>query len=217
MTGELMEGCTMRRNLTYALILVLSAGAAVQAAKFKSTWKAPDAVAGSFAGKKVAAFVIVKDDALRMSAEESLVRQLEALGVQGEASYRLAPREVMQDKDKAKAWFERIGVAGVVALRVVSADKVTTYTPSMWTTSYYGSWWGYYGNTWSAMWSPGSVDTNTVLTVETLIFNVPSDKLLWAAVSESTNPKNVDAFMKDLVTQAVKEMKKQGLAVKSGK
>ena len=208
----------MRRNLVYALILALSAGAAVHAVKFKSTWKAPDAGTESFAGKKVAALVIVKDEALRMSAEEALVRQLEALGVQGEASYRLAPREVMQDKDKAKAWFEKIGVAGVVALRVVSADKVTTYTPSMWTTGYYGSWWGYYGYTWGAVWSPpGSVDTDTILTVETLIFSVPRDKLLWAAVSESTNPKNVDTFMKDLVTKAVKEMKKQGLAVKAGK
>ena len=207
----------MRRTLTYALALVLSAIVAVQAASFKSTWKAPDAGTESFAGKKVAAFVITKDDALRMSAEEALVRQLEALGVQGEASYRLAPREVMQDKDKAKAWFEKIGVAGVIALRIVSADKVTTYTPSTWTTGYYGSWWGYYGYTYSVAWSPGSVDTETVVTVETLIFSVPRDKLLWAAVSETSNPKSVDVFMKDLVTKSVKEMKKQGLAVKAGK
>jgi hypothetical protein len=207
----------MRRKLAYALVLALSAGAAVQAAKFKSTWKAPDAGTESFAGQKVAVLVITKDDALRMSAEEAMVRQLEALGVQGEASYRLAPREVMQDKGKAKAWFEKIKVAGVIALRIVSADKVTTYTPATWTTGYYGSWWGYYGYTWGATWSPASMDTDTILTVETLIFSVPRDKLLWAAVSETSNPKNVDVFMKDLVTKSVKEMKKQGLAAKAGK
>jgi hypothetical protein len=207
----------MRRAPTFALIFALSVGAAVQAATFKSTWKAPDAGSENFAGKKVAAFVITNDDALRMSAEEALVRQLEAIGVQGEASYRLAPREVMQDKDKAKAWFEKIGVAGVIALRIVSADKVTTYTPSTWTTGYYGNWWGYYGYTYSVAWSPGSVDTKTVVTIETLIFSVPRDKLLWAAVSETSNPKNVDVFMKDLVTKSIKEMKKQGLAVKAGK
>ena len=68
-------------------------------------------------------------------------------------------------------------------------------------------------NTWGVAWSPGSVETDTVLTVEALIFSVARDKLLWAAVSESTNPKNVDVFMKDLVTRAVKEMKKQGFSV----
>jgi hypothetical protein len=207
----------MRRTVTYALILALSAGAAIHAAKFKTTWKAPDAGTENFAGKRVAAFVVTKDEALRMSAEEALVRQLEAVGVQGEASYRLAPREVLQDKDKARAWFEKIGVAGVIAMRVVSADKVTTYTPSTWTTGYYGSWWGYYGYTYSVAFSPGFVDTNTIVTVETLIFSVPRDKLLWAAVSETTNPKNVDVFMKDLVKQSVKEMRKQGLAVKAGR
>jgi hypothetical protein len=208
----------MRRTPACALVLALLAGTALHAAKFKSVWKAPDAGDESFAGKKVAVFVMTADEALRMSAEEALVRQLEPLGIQAEASYRLAPRPVMDQRDKAKAWFEKVGVAGVVALRVVSADKVTTYTPSMWTTSYSGSWWGYYGYTWSSIWTgPGPVDTDTILTVETLIFSVPRDKLLWAAVSESTNPKNVDTFMKDLVTKSVKEMKKQGFTVKAGK
>jgi len=60
-------------------------------------------------------------------------------------------------------------------------------------------------------WSPSSVREDTKVVVETLIFSVPKDKLLWAGVSETDNPKNMDVFMKDLVTRTVKEMKKQGL------
>jgi hypothetical protein len=209
------EGCAMRRNLTYAVILAVAAGAAVGAASFKSTWKAPDAGTIGFVGKKVAAFVIVQDQALRMSAEESLARQLTDLGIQAVASYRMAPKEVLQDKDKAKAWFEKVGVEGVVAMRVISADKVTTSSPAGWSTGYYGSWWGYYGYSYGVSYSPGYSSTDTTLTVETLLFSVPRDKLLWAAVSETTNPKNVDTFMKDLVTKAVKQIKKDGLAAKS--
>lgn len=41
-----------------------------------------------------------------------------------------------------------------------------------------------------------------------------ADKLLWAALSETKNPKRVDAFMKDLVSAAAKEVKKQGLVRK---
>jgi hypothetical protein len=201
----------MRRNVILLVVLATATVAVVQAAKFTSVWKAPDISTIGFAGKKIAALVITTDDGLRQSAEEALVRQLEAIGVQGEASYRLAPSEVLKDKDKAKAWFEKVHVEGVVAMRLVSADKVTTYTPATFSTGYYGSLWGYYGYSWGVAWSPGYSSEDTKVIVETLLFSVPLDKLLWAGVSETTNPKNTDVFMKDLVEKAVKEMKKQGL------
>ena len=201
----------MRRTVLVLVILAVATIAVVQAAKFTSVWVAPDISSIGFAGKKVAALVITKDDGLRQSAEEALVRQLDALGIQGEASYRLAPTPVLQDKDKARAWFEKVGVEGVVAMRIVSADKVTTYSPATFTTGYYGSLWGYYGYSWGVAWSPAFSSEDTKIVVETLIFSVPKDKLLWAGVSETTNPKNTDVFMKDLVSKAVKEMKKQGL------
>jgi hypothetical protein len=201
----------MRRSVILLVVLAVAAVAVLQAAKFNSVWKAPDITTIGFAGKKVAGLVISTDDGLRQSAEEAMVRQLEEIGVQGEACYRLAPKEVLADKDKAKAWFEKVHVEGVVAMRLVSADKVTTYTPATFTTGYYGSLWGYYGYSWGVAWSPGYSSEDTKVVVETLIFSVPKDKLLWAGVSETTNPKNMDVFMKDLVAQAIKEMKKQGL------
>ena len=202
----------MRRTVIVLVVLAVATAVVLQAAKFTSVWMAPDISTIGFAGKKVAALVITKDDGLRQSAEEALVRQLDALGIQGEASYRLAPAPVLQDKDKAKAWFEKVGVEGVVAMRIVSADKVTTYSPATFSTGYYGSLWGYYGYSWGVAWSPGFSSEDTKIVVETLLFSVPKDKLLWAGVSETTNPKNTDVFMKDLVEKAVKEMKKQGLA-----
>ncbi len=202
----------MRRIIGPALILALAAVAAVGAAEFKSIWKAPDAGTIGFAGKKVAALVISKDEALRISAEEALARQLVSLGVRGIAAYRVIPREELQDRDRAKAWFHKTDVEGVVAMRPVSAETVKSFTPSMWTVGYYGSLWDYYGYTWGVAFSPGGgVREDTTLTVETLVFSVPREKLLWAALSETTNPKSIDAFMKDLVTKAAKEMKKAGL------
>ncbi len=204
----------MLRNLALAVILASALGAAASAAELKQVWKAPDAGTIGFAGKKVVALVISQDMALRMSAEEALARQLVDLGVQGVAGYRLIPREESQDKDSAKAWFDRTGVEGVVAMRLVRAETVTTYTPAMWTTGYYQDWWSYYGYTWSAVWTPASESKDRIVTVEMAVFSVPRDKLLWAALSESENPKSMDAFMKDLVMKAVGEMKKAGLTAR---
>ena len=52
---------------------------------------------------------------------------------------------------------------------------------------------------------------DTVLVTETLVYSVPTSKLLWAAVTRTKNPKEAQAYVKDLVKDTVKEMKKQGL------
>jgi hypothetical protein len=195
--------------LTVAACLVASVAAAP---KFTSVWKAPAASEVSFAGKKVAALVITNDDSLRVSGEEALVRELSARGMQGVATYRIAPKEELSDPDKAKPWFERSNVEGVIALRPVSADKRNTYTPGTWTNPYYGSFWSYYGYGWGSVYIPGRVDRDTVVTVESLIFSVPRNALLWAAVSETKNPKTLPKFVEDLVKESVKELHKQGLA-----
>jgi hypothetical protein len=181
--------------------------------KFVSTWKAPDAAGVSFTGKKVAALIMSDDLNLRMSGEEALVRELAAVGVPGGvASYRIVPKEELRDPDKAKGWYERAGVEGVVAMRLVKSDKQQTWTPSMWVTSSYSTLWGYYGYGWTSVYEVGgSSRIDTVVVIENLIFSVPLNKLLWAGVTESTNPKNAAAAIKDIVTASVKEMTKEGL------
>ena len=199
-------------RIRMTLIAVLAtATVAVAAPKFTSVWKAPDAQSVTFAGKKVAALVMTSDDSLRISGEEALARELTARGMQGVATYRIAPKEELRDAEHAKPWFERTGVEGVVAMRPVSAEKERTYTPDTWLMPYYGSLWGYYGYGWNGVYIPGSVREDTVVVVETLVYSVPKDKLLWAGVSETRNPKQLGKFVEDLVNEAAEEMRKQGL------
>jgi len=47
--------------------------------------------------------------------------------------------------------------------------------------------------------------------IETLVFSVPLNKLLWAGVTETTDPKDAGRVIKDIVSSTVKEMTKQGL------
>lgn len=179
--------------------------------KFTSTWKWMDAAKVSFAGKKVAALVITQDESLRVAGEESLVRELTARGLQTVATYRIVPRPELETADKAKVWYEKHGVEGVVAMRPVSKEKVRDYEPSLWMGPTYGNLWSYYGYGWSAVYIPGSIREDTVVVVETLVFSVPLNQLLWAGVSETKNPKELQQFVKDLVGAAAKELEKQGL------
>jgi hypothetical protein len=196
-----------------ALVALLALAApALAGPKFTSTWKAPDAAGTSFAGKTVAALIMSDDMSLRVSGEEALVRELMAVGVtKGVASYRIVPREELRDPAKAKGWYERAGVDGVVSMRLVSADVKKTWAPSTWTTPYYGTLWGYYGYGWGAVYHSGFASEDQIVVIETLIFSVPRDALLWAGVTETTNPKDAGRAIEEVVAATVAEMRKQGL------
>lgn len=192
------------------LAAVLLAGAVVLGdAKFSTTWGAPEAKGLSFKGRKVAALVVSEDLSLRMSGEEALARELTARGIEGSAAYRQIPAPELKNPDAAKRWFERDGVAGVVALRPVSQDKVKRYTPDIWATPYYSTFWGFYPYSWSTTVVIGSEATDTVIVVESLIYDVATGKLVWAGVSESTNPKSLQKLVADIVKEAAKKIEKQ--------
>jgi hypothetical protein len=191
----------------------------IAAPKFTSVWKSPDAEQVSFAGKKVAGLVITKDDSLRVAGEDGLVRELTGRGLTAVATYTIAPKEELVSGERAKGWFERAHIEGVVAMRPVSKEKRETYTEATWIDPFYSSFWGYYGYGWASMptYIPGYVDVDTFVVVETTIYSVPQNKLVWAAVSETKNPKDLRAFLKDLSSAVVKELHKQGLAKKIAK
>ena len=200
--------CTLlTAAFTATAVLTLSA-----AIKFTSTFKSIDAGGVNFAGKKVAALVISNDDSLRVAGEESLARELTARGMQGVATYRIAPKEELRRADTARPWFEKAAVEGVVVIRPVSAETEQSYTPSMWVSSNYSTLWGYYGYGWSAVFVPGGVQRETKVVVESTIYSLPRNELMWAAVTETTNPRDLRGFVEELVKRSVEEMQKQGLA-----
>jgi hypothetical protein len=192
--------------------LVVAFTLAADDVKFLSTWKSPDAATTSFVGKKVATLVITQDDGLRVSGEEALARELEARRIPAVASYRIVPKPELASAERAKPWFEKAAVEGVVTVRPISKDQVREYTPATWTQSYYSSFWNYYGYGWGAYYSPGVDRVDTVVVVETLVFDMATNGLVWASVTETKNPKELQPFISDLARATVKEMQKQGVA-----
>ena len=198
--------------------LVAAAGlAAIACASttYNSSWKNPAAEGPlNFKGKKVAALVLSKEEGVRYGAEDALAREITAQGAIGIAAYGLIPKELTQDKEKAKEFLAKANVAGVVAMRAVGKEQQLSSSPAM----YYGgptyaTFWGggYYGWGWGGVYDPGYLRTDTIVYVETLVYSLEKDKLVWAGRSQTTNPSKVADFIKELTAGAAKEMKKQGL------
>jgi hypothetical protein len=205
----------MFRAMRSALVATAAvAAAACASTSFNSTWRNPAAEPGNFKGKKVAALIVSKEEAVRYGAEDALARELTARGAVGIAAYTLIPKELIQDKEKAREFLEKADVAGIVAMRVVGKDKeITQSSGTYWGGPAYATFWGggYYGWGWGGVYDPGYLRTDTIVTVETLVYSLPQDKLVWAAQSETTNPSKVVPFIQELVRKAAAEMKKQGL------
>ncbi|HEY5908146.1 MAG TPA: hypothetical protein VIZ31_08875 [Vicinamibacteria bacterium] len=186
------------------------------ATTFQSTWKAPDAGPLGFAGQKVVAMVVVPDVATRRGAEDQLAAYLRQRGVEGLPASAVVPENEIKDKEKVKDRFVKAEVAGVVVMHVLGKDQELTATgPTYMGPTYGGFYGGWYGWGWGMpAYSPGYIRTDTQLYIETLVYSLKQDKLVWAARSKSTNPDRVDTLIKELMNASIKEMQKVGLVKK---
>ena len=74
-----------------------------------------------------------------------------------------------------------------------------------------GFYGGFYGYGWGGAYGGSTIRTDTIVYVETLVYDLTSDELLWAGQSSTMNPSKADKMVKELVDEAAKEMRKQGL------
>jgi hypothetical protein len=183
---------------------------------FQTTWKAPYAGPLGFKGQKVVAMVVVPDVATRRGAEEELARELTRRGVEGLPASAVIPENEIKDKDKVKSRLEKAEVAGVVVMQVTGKEQeLTASGPTYGGPMYGGFYGGWYGWGWGMpAYSPGYIRTDTLVYVETLVYSLKQDKLVWAGKSKSTNPDRVDALIKDIVSGVVADMQKAGLVRK---
>jgi len=117
--------------------------------------------------------------------------------------------------DYARSRLKEAGVDGVVVMRAVGKDQRVSYQPggTSFNTfgSYYGGFGSYYGYGWQTTSSTASVRTDTVVAVETLIYSLKDDKLLWAGTSHTTNPDNLSELVTEVADAVAKQAAKQGL------
>jgi hypothetical protein len=196
------------RGLICAATLCLSACGSTT---FVSTWKAPDAQRVDPAGKTIAALVIYGDAKRRRDAEVYLAHELTIRGARGIAAYTVIGLD-HPTVDYARTRFKEAGIEGVVVMRLISHDQRVIVDPGGFSGSAYttfGSYYSSYGMEIS--YSTGSVQTDTEVTIETLLYSLRQDKLLWAGVSRTSNPEGLQSLVTEVADAVASEVAKQGL------
>lgn len=189
--------------------------AACSTTSFTSTWKAPDAQPLQFQrGDKIVALVVAERSALRHSGEASLAAAIGRTGLQGIPAYSLERGADVRDEAQAKRTVDASGAVGVVVIRPLGKEKQLSASPTGYYASpYYGGFWGggYYGYGWGGAWGGYEVRTDTYVLVETLIYDLRQNKLVWAGQSKTMNPSQVDKFVDELAASVAGELRKSGL------
>jgi hypothetical protein len=201
---------TLRAAAALAAVLLT----ACTTTTFTSTWKAPDASAIDPANQRVAAVYISTDESSRRVAEDILVRKLQEQGAEGIASYTMIDSSEIRNTDAVRQKLRDAMIDGVVTMRVVDereTTRVTYGTPGPIWSPYYSRFWGYWGYGWAAPYSPTEVTTTTVLRIETLVYALERDTLLWAGTSRTTDPANVAKLVEEVADAATKRMISEGL------
>jgi len=174
--------------------------------QFSSTWVEPTAQPLDLA-KPIVAVMVTEREGLRRSGEASMVREIEARGGKGIASYTILPAGAERDTARAREILANQGADAVIMVRPVGKDTRVNYTPG---TPYYSTW-GYWGYGWGAVYSPGYMTTDEIVSLESLVYSVTQNKLLFAGQSETMNPSDLDSFVRDLGDALGYELRKAGL------
>lgn len=183
-------------NLRIGMLALLVAGAAASctpATQLKEVWKEP-----SYAPKqsrKVLVIGLAENERNRNIFEEAMEKQLAAHHVECKlGSKTLPPDPKSVDQDALKQQVKATGADLVLVTRVIGVDKETQYVPGSTyyapAPGYYG-FYGYYYSSYATVSDPGYLREYQIVKVETNVYDVATEKLVWSGVSHTEDPSSV--------------------------
>ncbi len=204
--GSLSNGSASRRvrRRLSVLAIAIAAAAGVAACGTKTAvtqvWSAqlPPSIGPM---RKIVVMATRMDEANRRVMEDSLSAALTEHGVEGIPSYRLFP-DKLPDRDQAKAAVDAIGADGILTANFKGIREQLSYSPG-----YYagGFWGGYYGAGYG--YSGGYAYTDEIVNLETTLWDTRAgDQVVWAALTNTTNPSSGRDFVKSVTKKVIPEL-----------
>jgi hypothetical protein len=199
--------------LATALTLSSAATAKSKGTKLLSSWSDPSVPIIS--GKKVLVVFIDSDLEKRKAVETEMAKYIKnsVLGYT-----LLAERSMLENNEATRFQLKRHAIDYIVALHfdgtVPQFDAKTTnvYKDQADFGSVAGMY-GYWDNGWKSAYQQQSITKNnkTIVQIETKVFDVPTEKMIWTSKSQTMNPQNADEAVGGVIKANADAMRKDGL------
>jgi len=195
-------------KLVFLSIILISMMGCSPSTKLVKSWAAPGVTITQGTANKVLVISMVRDDAGRRVVEDQLVKKLK----NAVSSYTLVPSSKMQETTNAD--LSRILTDGkfthVLMMVLADIQDDTYYVPGTTSMSYYGGYYGYYGYGASVYSTPGYYTTDKIYSVETTVYSVNPDELIWTGTTQTVNPADLQRTIDDVAEVVAYQMKKDG-------
>lgn len=116
-------------------------------------------------------------------------------------------------EDALDALIAEKGFTHVLIVRLADVEKETSYVPGS-VGGYYGGYGRYYGYGAGFYGTPGYYTEDKNYFVETAVYSVTPNKLLWTGTTKSVNPSKIGSAINDVALVVTEQMKKDGFLVK---
>ena len=188
------------RIATFAAALV-AAGltAACSSTRATSLWRDP---ARQEPFKRILVDVAGVDAATRRGAEEAVARRPPP-GV-AVASHQVIPEGEQADAAKVKGRLEGAGFDGVLVCRLAGVEQELTSRTVPGSPGVVG-YWG-----WAHAGPQQTIDVRKVAKVESQLFEVGADRVVWAMSTETVNPTSREAAVDEVAALVVKKLEEAG-------
>jgi hypothetical protein len=178
--------------------------------KIVSSWCEPNKEITINNLNKVLVVAIFNTETSGHKAEDQMVGYLNGKGVQ---SYNYFKSGFNKENEEAiRTKIKKDGFDGAVTMRLIDVDKEKIYTPSEtnFYPEYFRSFSGYYYNRWNYSTKEGYYTTTKTFTVETNVYSIKEDKIIWTALTETTNPDGLKNMTDEIAKVVYKQMVKEG-------
>lgn len=168
---------------------------------------------------------IAESEQNRRAYESYFVEQLGTINIEAEASYKLIKSNEKIDRDTIAKAIKGLDIDGVLVTHLVAVDEETVYRPSTgymygggygvgYGGGYYGGLYSYYPHVNSYVNDPGYYTTHETYTLETNLYDVESEELVWSARSRSFSPESVQEVVVDLTKLLIQDLEEKNLIKK---
>jgi hypothetical protein len=190
-----------------SLVLLISCGSMTSISK---SWKDPSVSISMTDLHKMLVVAFLRNEQSRKLVEDRLVARLKGKGV---PSYSYIGD--LKDKgEEIRQKLVRDSFGGVIVMRLLDVDKQVNYIQGGAVyPSYYGNFATYYASSWNGFYQPGYYEQNKVYTVETNVYSVGLDKLVWSGVTTTPDPTKLDKTIDEIADVVAKEMRRQKFIV----
>jgi len=176
--------------------------------KIVKSWQEPNATLQANATNKILVIAMVKDETSRRVIEDELVKRMNKNAV---ASYTFVTPDMLKEAsgEKLSDKLRQDKYNYVVLIRLADIEKETSYVPGT-TTGYYGGYGRYYGYGAGMYSTPGYYTTDKNYFIETTVYSVDPDKLLWTGTTKTVNPDKIKKAVNEIADVVSDKMRKDG-------